>query len=684
MRDRTIEAAHAVAAGASNRVEGGAWFGMTGLPTEGRRRVAIDGISPQVDGGRFPVKAIIGDRVPIHVDAFPDGHDEIQVRLRHRPPGASEWAEIEMAGPDNDGWTAELSLTAIGRHAYDVAAWIDDWGSWQRDMRIRVDEDVVTTVDLEIGSRLVTAAAARASGSDAARLASLATALGSQERAAAVSTALGDELSDLMDRHPDRRFETNLSQRLDIVVDPTHARFGAWYELFPRSMSTEPGRHGTLRDVIGRLDHISDLGFDVLYLPPIHPIGQSHRKGPNDSLTAGPDDPGVPWAIGDAGGGHTTIHPELGDIDDFEALVEAARARGIRVALDLAFQASPDHPWTEAHRDWFRERPDGTIQYAENPPKKYQDALPLDFETDNWQGLWRESLAVVRYWMDHGVRIFRVDNPHTKPFAFWEWLIDDVKATDPDVIFLAEAFTRPKVMYRLAKLGFSQSYTYFTWRNERAQLERYFEEITRPPVSHTFRANLFTNTPDILHGYLQEGGRAGFEVRLVLAATLGASYGVYGPPFELQEATPRKQGSEEYLDSEKYQLRHWDLDDPDSLAPLMGRLNAVRRAHPALQTDERLSFHPSSDDAVIAYTKQDASGEDIVLVVVNLDPHAAHRTTVQLDGEAVGLPVGPIDGKALLGGSGSGVHIGGDGLEIALDPDRSPFALFALTTPAAV
>lgn len=649
---------------------------MTGLPAEGRRRVAISTISPQVDGGRYPVKAIVGDRMPVHVDAFPDGHGEIRVVLRHRPSGARDWVETEMTGPVDDRWRADLVLSTIGLHGYDVAAWLDPWRSWRRDLGVRVDEVVLTDVDLDIGQDLVASAASRARGADAARLGEMAASLG-EHSSVAVEIALSNELSTLMDRHPDRRFESTLATPLSLIVDPVHAQFGAWYELFPRSTSPTTGRHGTLHDVIGRLDYIGDLGFDVLYLPPIHPIGQSHRKGPDGSLTAAPGDPGVPWAIGDATGGHMAIHAELGGIDDFDALVAAAGERGIHVALDLAFQTSPDHPWVSEHRDWFRDRPDGTIQYAENPPKKYEDALPLDFETGDWHDLWAECLKIVRYWMDHGVRIFRVDNPHTKPFAFWEWLITAVKTSDPDVIFLAEAFTRPKVMYHLANIGFSQSYTYFTWRNEREELESYFEEITRPPVSLTFRPNLFANTPDILHAYLQQGGRTAFEIRFVLAATLGASYGVYGPPFELAEGQARTEGSEDYLGSEKYELRHWDLADPRSIAPLIGRINTLRRDHPALQTDRYLHFHASRDQSVIAYSKRDDAGTDVILTVVNLDARADRRSRIRLDPVSLDLPAPDIYAKDLI--DGKTIRFGAAGFDADLGPATRPFAIYRIT-----
>ena len=427
---------------------------------------------------------------------------------------------------------------------------------------------------------------------------------------------------------------------LEIVVDPVHARFSSWYELFPRSTSPKAGRHGTLRDVIDRLAYVHGLGFDVLYLPPIHPIGTTFRKGPNNVTSSGPDDPGVPWAIGGPDGGHTAIHPDLGTIDDFDALVEAAGARGIRIALDIAFQVSPDHPFVREHPTWFRQRPDGTVQYAENPPKKYQDIYPFDFESEDWQSLWHELCSIFEFWIGHGVEIFRVDNPHTKAFPFWEWALGELKRAHPEALFLAEAFTRPKVMYRLAKVGFSQSYTYFTWRTHKQELTEYFQELTHPPVSEFFRPNVWPNTPDILHETLQTGGRPMFEARFVMAATLAATYGIYGPAFELLEHVPREPGSEEYLNSEKYEIRTWDLEQPDSLAPLIREVNRIRREHPALQSNERLVFHDIDDDALLAYTKQSADGRDTVLTVVSLDPHARRAGTLRLHHGALDLDPG--------------------------------------------
>ena len=582
-----------------------------------------------------------------------------------------------MDGPDNDRWLGEIKLEELGRHEYSVATWIDHFASWRRDLSIRRDENVVSDVDLHIGADLVAAAAARSSGADQARLELLSAALREPQTERAVATALSDELLTLMARYPDRRFESTWRPPLAVIVEPARARFGAWYELFPRSASAEAGVHGTFRDVIDRLEYVADLGFDVLYLPPVHPIGSAFRKGPNNTLEVGPLDPGVPWAIGSAEGGHTATHPQLGSLDDFDALVSAARARDIDIALDLAFQTSPDHPWVTEHRDWYKARPDGTIQYAENPPKKYQDAYPLDFESQDWRALWQELLSLVRFWIDHGVRIFRVDNPHTKPFAFWEWLIAEVKERDPEVLFLAEAFTRPKVMYRLAKLGFSQSYTYFTWRNDKPSLTSYFNEISQPPLNQFFRANLFTNTPDILHEYLQQGGRAAFQVRAVLAATLGASWGIYGPPFEQLEGVPLRPGSEEYLESEKYQLRHWDLERSDGIAPLIKQLNQLRREHAALQSDERLRFLDVDDDAVIAYSKHSADGSDVIVSIVNLDNTATRGGRVQLPLDDLGLSGSSYLASELLTGHEESRQL--PHLEVSLDPGELPARIYHLS-----
>ncbi len=619
---------------------------------------------------------MVSDTVLVEADAFADGHDVVTVILRDRSGGGS-WNEQAMTPLGNDRWRASFTVDAVGPHEYEILAWTDAWATWRGDLVKRLEAGQDVSVDLLIGADLVAAATHRADNRDRPALDRAVAALrGGDPGRPAHEIALDPELDAAMRRHADRSLATS-SGRFPIVVDPSRARFSTWYELFPRSTSTRPGDHGTFRDVIARLPYVAGMGFDVLYLPPIHPIGTTFRKGPNNVTTAAPGDPGVPWAIGSPAGGHTGVHPGLGTLDDFRELVDEARRLRIEVALDIAFQASPDHPWVREHPTWFRQRPDGTVQYAENPPKKYQDIYPFDFESEDWPGLWQSLCGVIAFWIDQGVSIFRVDNPHTKAFGFWEWAISELKRDHPDALFLAEAFTRPKIMYRLAKLGFSQSYTYFTWRNSKAELQSYFEELTRPPVREFFRPNAWPNTPDILHETLQHGGRAAFEARLVLAATLSANYGIYGPAYELQEHVPREPGSEEYLDSEKYQLQHWELDDERSIAPLITRVNRARHEHPALQWNDRLDFHSIDDDALLAYSKRSDDGRDIVLTVVSLDFHAARRGTIDLPLEWLGLPADrPFAVEDLLTGARwtwQGRHHA-----IELDPARVPAIILAL------
>jgi starch synthase (maltosyl-transferring) len=525
----------------------------------------------------------------------------------------------------------------LGRYFYTIQGWVDAFETWSRQFAKRVEAAQDITLELEVAARMVEAAAARADGSDSNRLQAYATAI--RKGRATASAALGDELAHLMDRYADKSLAVTYSRELEVIVDPVKARFSAWYELFPRSASEAPStiEHGTFKDVEKRIPDIADMGFDVLYLPPIHPIGRSHRKGANNAETAEPDEPGSPWAIGSEEGGHKSVNPRLGTLDDFHHMLQVAGQHGMDVALDIAFQCSPDHPYTREHPEWFKHRPDGTIQYAENPPKKYEDIFPFDFESENWRELWEELLSVVLYWIEQGVTVLRVDNPHTKPFAFWEWLIGEVKRRHPDVILLAEAFTRPKVMYRLAKVGFTQSYTYFAWRNTAAELAKYFTELSQPPIRDYFRPNLWPNTPDILTEYLQTGGRSAFAARLILAATLGASYGIYGPAFELCEGRAREPGSEEYLDSEKYQIRAWDRDHPENIRELITLVNKVRRENPALQSDRGLRFHPTENDHLIAYTKSTPDLADVVLTVVNVDPHHTQTGMVTLPLEELGI-----------------------------------------------
>jgi len=624
-------------------------LGIT-LHDSGRQRVAIERVVPEIDAGRFAVKRIVGDTFVVEADVFADGHVQITSRLLYRRSGDEAWQDVPMRPLGNDRWRGEFLLPAIGEYQYTVEAWIDEFGSWRHDLRRRIEAGQEVDVDMLVGAALVEAVAARASSEDAARLTEWAARLRSATPADRAALALDEGWSALVFRYPDRRLATRHAPTLRVTVDRERARFSAWYEIFPRSCAAEAGRHGTIRDCEAWLPYIASMGFDVLYLPPIHPIGRTFRKGRNNALTSAPDDVGSPWAIGAEEGGHTAVHPDLGTVDDVRRLVHEAAAVGLEVALDLAFQCAPDHPYATDHPEWFRVRPDGTIQYAENPPKKYHDIYPFDFGTEHWRELWEELKLVTLHWVEAGVRIFRVDNPHTKAFPFWEWLIAEVKATYPDVVFLAEAFTRPRVMERLAKLGFTQSYTYFTWRNTKQDLETYFASLREYPLREYFRPNLWPNTPDILPEYLQVGGRGAFMVRATLAATLGANYGIYGPAFELCENTPREPGSEEYLSSEKYEIKQWTREAPGGLQDLFARLNQARRANPALQDDRHLRFHATDNPLLVCYSKATDDRTNVVLVVVNLDVAHVQSGWVTLDLSALGIsPEATYQVEDLLG-----------------------------------
>jgi len=644
--------------------------------TDGKRRAVISGVAPEIEAGRFPIKRTAGERVVVEADAFADGHDKLACVLKHRRSGDSEWIEMPMQDLGNDRWRGEFTVEEPGRYAYTVAAWTDAFLSWRNDLERRTDEDDIALA-LLAGADLVAAAAARADGKPASRLRAIAETLkGAGPTAERRATALAEELRALMARYADRQFAALYPRELEVVVDIARARYSSWYEMFPRSCSVA-GRHGSFRDCEARLAYIAELGFDVLYLPPIHPVGRVKRKGKNNALSAGPREHGSPWAIGAKEGGHKSVHPELGSIEDFRSLVARARERGIEIALDIAFQCAPDHPYVGEHPEWFRHRPDGSVQYAENPPKKYEDIYPFNFETEDWPALWDELKSIFEFWHGEGVRIFRVDNPHTKPFAMWEWIIADLKRKDPGVIFLAEAFTRPKVMYRLAKLGFTQSYTYFSWRNTKRELTEYFTELTQTEVREFFRPNLWPNTPDILTEYLQFGGRPAFMTRFALAATLGASYGIYGPAFELCENRPREPGSEEYLDSEKYEIRQWDLARPDSLKDFIVRVNRIRRENPALHHDWNLRFHSVDNDELICYGKATRDLDNIIVVVVNLDCYHVQSGWVELPLQDLGLdPEHPYQMHDLLSDARYLWH--GARNFVQLDPGRSPAHIFRL------
>jgi starch synthase (maltosyl-transferring) len=589
----------------------------------GQIRVIIEGLKPEIDDGHFPIKRVIGERVVVEADIFADGHDAISALLLYRKENDPEWAETPMEPLVNDRWRGSFVVVEPGRYRYTVLAWVYQFESWRRDLIKKFQAGQEVSIELVIGAQLITEASQRAPKRERQKMGEWASTLQSTQIAeqAKVQLALSEELLEFMDKYPDRRFATTYPRELVVVVDREKARFSTWYEMFSRSCALEHGRHGTFKDCEARLPYVAAMGFDILYFPPIHPIGHTHRKGRNNNPVANPDDPGTPWAIGSEEGGHKSIHPQLGTLEDFQSFVARAREVDIEVALDIAFQCSPDHPYVKEHPEWFRWRPDNTVQYAENPPKKYEDIYPFEFETKDWQELWEDLKGIVIFWIEQGIRIFRVDNPHTKPFRFWEWLITDIKMSYPDVIFLAEAFTRPKVMYHLAKLGFTQSYTYFAWRNTKLELTQYFTELTQTEVREYFRPNLWPNTPDILTEYLQFGGRPAFMARLVLAATLGASYGIYGPAFELCENRPKEPGSEEYLNSEKYEIKNWDIARLDSLKDFITRVNRIRRENPALHSDWSLRFHEVDNEQLICYSKRTDDLSNVVLVVVNLDPY---------------------------------------------------------------
>ena len=611
---------------------------MTMTRSDGRKRVIIEGISPEIDAGRFPAKRTLGDQVHVEADIFTDGHDSISASLLAHREGSDEWTQIPMRPLVNDRWAASFRVGELGRYGYKVQGWVDHFETWRRDLLKRITAESDLPVDYLIGADLVAEAAGRATSDDADCLLERASILRSGKEPKDLRIhATGSRLHELVLRYPDKRFATESDRELSIVVDPVRARFSAWYEFFPRSTSPDVGRHGTFADCEKRLPYISEMGFNVVYLPPIHPIGVTFRKGRNNSPEAQPGDFGSPWAIGSADGGHKDIHPELGTIDDFRRFVRKVKDLDMSVALDIAFQAAPDHPYIREHESWFRKRPDGTIQYAENPPKKYQDIYPFDFESEDWTGMWEELKSVFLYWIDVGVTIFRVDNPHTKAFPFWEWVITEIKRDHPQVLFLAEAFTRPKIMYRLAKLGFSQSYTYFPWRNAKREITDYFTELTQTPVREFFRPNQWPNTPDILTEFLQIGG-AVFTIRLLLAATLGANYGVYGPVFELMEHRAARHGSEEYLDSEKYEIRQWDLNRADSLRNLIARVNGIRYDNVALQSDWSLKFHFVDNDQLICYSKESDDRSNLILVIINLDPHYTQSGQVTLPLDELQIP----------------------------------------------
>ncbi|MBU1932366.1 MAG: alpha-1,4-glucan--maltose-1-phosphate maltosyltransferase [Candidatus Omnitrophica bacterium] len=606
------------------------------------KRVIIEGVWPEIDGGRFPAKRVTGEKVTVEADIFSDGHDEISAVILYKKAGEKGWREACMKLLVNDKWEGVFTITDLTAYYYTVEAWADPFKTWQKDLKKKLDAGQDVKMDLLVGIGLMEKTIGLASVKDAKRLKEFMDIIKNDKTRSgdkAVPVIFSDDFTSLMFSYPDRSGATRYDKELEVAVDRPKALFSTWYEMFPRSCGSGPGKPGSFKTCKTMLSEIARMGFDVLYLPPIHPVGKKNRKGKNNTVIAQKEDPGSPWAIGSEEGGHKSIDPSLGTIKDFQDFMEEAGKYGIEIAMDIAFQCSPSHPYIKEHPEWFKKCPDGTMQYAENPPKKYEDIVPFNFESDKWKELWEELKSIVLFWIEKGVRIFRVDNPHTKPFNFWEWLIKEIKKDYPDAIFLAEAFTRPKVMHRLAKLGFTQSYTYFTWRNKKYELTGYLEELTRGEGREYLRPNFWPNTPDILPEYLQYGGRSAFLARLILAATLSSNYGVFGPEYELCISNAIA-GKEEYLDSEKYEVKNWDWNNPDNLRDIIARVNRIRRENPALQTTWNIKFHDVDNELILFYSKKTEDLSNIILVAVNLDPHHRQSGWVKLPLNEFGLDLG--------------------------------------------
>ena len=597
--------------------------------SNGTSRAVIEHISPQVDQGNYAIKRVPAEIIHVTAAIFGDGHDIVNARLLHRKVGEKKWQEERMHEVENDEWTGQFLTGEPGMYEYTISAWIDHPLTWHHGLVKKIDAGEQVHLELRIGAEFLRQIAKKAATNDKSYLLETAKVFETEAHyTEALAVAKGGRLEDLLEAISLRDNET-IAKPLPLVVQRKKAEFSTWYEFFPRSASPDPARSGTFNDCMEVLPYVKRMGFDTLYFPPIHPVGIAHRKGKNNSTTSQPGEPGSPWAIGNDLGGHTGINPELGSLNDFKSLVKAAQKLDIDIALDIAFQCSPDHPYVKEHPQWFRWRPDGTVQYAENPPKKYQDVLPINFENDDWQALWNELKRVIEYWIDLGISIFRVDNPHTKPFSFWEWLMAEMRRDHPEVIFLSEAFTRPKIMARLAKVGFQQSYSYFTWRQTGAELREYVEELCQTELREYFRANFWPNTPDILPYYLQNTGHAHSAARFVLAATLSSNYGMYGPVYELLENEPMP-GKEEYFNSEKYEARHWDWKTETPLRTLISKVNRIRHEHSAFHTTFNIRFCETDNEHLLAYLKTSTDGNSQVLTVVNLDPIHKHSGWINL------------------------------------------------------
>ncbi|MGQ9368859.1 maltotransferase domain-containing protein [Azospirillum sp. A39] len=641
-------------------------------------RIAIEDVWPELDGGRFAAKRVVGDVMDVWADIYTDGTFVLGAAVEYRAVDEAEWREAPMRLVDNDRWIGQVPLTRNTRYFYTIAAWRDVWESWRADFKKKYDAGVDIGLEIIEGRRFIEHSASLQTGEGRKALEHVINRMYTLRGQDVIDYILSDEPRQAMAKHGERQYLSRYGRRLEVFVDRTAARCSAWFEIFPRSASPDPARPGTFDDVIAQLPTVRDMGFDVLYFPPIHPIGRTNRKGRNNTLNPGPDDPGVPYAIGAREGGHTAIDPTIGTLDDFRRLVKAAHDHGIEIALDFAIQCSPDHPWIKEHPEWFYWRPDGTIRYAENPPKKYQDIVNVSFYRESYPGLWYALRDVVLFWCGEGVRIFRVDNPHTKPFPFWEWMIREVQDRFPDAIFLSEAFTRPKLMRRLAKVGYSQSYTYFTWRNTKQELTDYLNELAHGEAKDYMRPNFFPNTPDILPPLLTEGGRPAHMSRAVLAATLSPAYGIYGP-YLVCEAEPYP-GKQEYNHSEKYEIRHWDWDRPGNIKDYITRINKIRRENPALHFLSNLRFYNAWEDNILFYGKMTEAKDNIVLVAVNLDPHAGHGGTIEIPLWELGLPDGAhVDVEDLF--SGQRFTWIGKHQHVWLDPQQNPAAIWRIKPP---
>ncbi len=653
---------------------------------DGRQRVVIENVSPELHGGKYPAKAVEGERLVVDADIFVDGADAVCAALCFRPSGSAEWQRSPMVSQGNDRWQGSFTAGFPGIYEYTIEAWVDHFLTWKKGLTKKIEAGQNVSLDLEIGALLVKEGVARAGKAEAAKLGAFASLLSSEERDKAAAAALDRTLEQLMESNPDKARATLYEKVLGLTVEQKKAGCSAWYEFFPRSWSTLPGKHGTFNDCNRLLPFIAGMGFDVVYLPPIHPIGYTKRKGKNNALVAAPDDPGSCWAIGNLDGGHKAVHPELGTIKDFTAFVAAAEELGISVALDIAFQCSPDHPYVKDHPQWFKWRPDGTVQFAENPPKRYEDILPIDFESADWQNLWIELKSIFLFWIDKGVKIFRVDNPHTKAFPFWEWAIASIREEHPDTVFLAEAFTRPKLMARLAVVGYSQSYSYFTWRNNKHELQQYLLELTSPPLKHFMRPNFWPNTPDILHEEFQTGDRNRFIIRMVLASTLSSNYGMYGPAYELCEYLPVPGSREDYLDSEKYEIRQWDIDRPGNIRAEITRINRIRKENSALQQTSDITFvrieaSPGQEnDQLMGYLKRSDDGRNSILTVVSLDSSNTQGGWLRFPLERFNMP---HDSQFKVEDLLSGIHYdwNGEWNYVAVNPWIIPAHIFRVTFP---